>query len=266
MRSALAREARYLATAFSLLTRLPVPGLAGFEESWLARSAAYFPLVGLAVGLVAAAAWLGARLFWPPPVAAVAALAAAAWMTGGLHEDGWADLFDGLAASRDRSRERMLAAMKDSRIGATSALALVLLLLAKLAALLALPVAEVPRSLLVAHVLSRWTILPLLWRLPYVRPEGGMARPLAGQVRGGRVVTGSVLALLATAGLFATASRPALPAAIAAITALVAAGLAAAAAGLLFRRRLGGITGDCLGATQQLAEAVVLLALAARGA
>jgi adenosylcobinamide-GDP ribazoletransferase len=253
----LAQEGRFLATAFSLLTRLRVPGLAGFEESWLASSVPYFPVAGLAVGLAAAAAYLLAGLLWPAGVAAVAALATAAWMTGGLHEDGWADVFDGLAASRDGNRERMLAAMKDSRIGSIGGLALILLLLGKLAALAALPAGEVVRSLLAAHLLSRWSNLPLLWRLPYVRPEGGMGRALAGNVTGGRFAAGSAVALVLTAAVLGGAILPI-------VRALAATALAALGAGLFFRRRLGGITGDCLGATQQLAELAVLLALTGR--
>jgi adenosylcobinamide-GDP ribazoletransferase len=263
----LAREGRYLATAFSLLTRLPAPGLAGFEEDWLARSVPYFPVVGLVVGGAAAAAWRGAALLWPGgfvgAVAALAAITAGAWLTGGLHEDGWADLFDGLAAGRGGDRERMLKAMKDSAIGATGALALALLLLAKLEALATIagisgrPAAEVPRALLAAHILSRWSNLPLLWRLPYVRPEGGMGRAFAGRVAGGRVAAGSALALLLAVAVFAGSPRPLLAATLTATVATVA-------AGLFFRRRLGGITGDCLGAAQQLVELAVLLALAAR--
>ncbi len=257
MTNRLIREGRYLATAFSLLTRLPVPGLAGFEESWLASSVPYFPIAGLVVGLAAAAAYLLAGLLWPAGVAAVAALATAAWMTGGLHEDGWADVFDGLAASRDGNRERMLAAMKDSRIGSIGGLALILLLLGKMAALAALPAGDVARALVAAHLLSRWSNLPLLWRLPYVRPEGGMGRALAGNVSAGRCVAGSAIAIGLTAAVLNGAIPPIL-------LALATTALTALGAGLFFRRRLGGITGDCLGATQQLAELAVLLALAGR--
>ncbi|HXO19847.1 MAG TPA: adenosylcobinamide-GDP ribazoletransferase, partial [Thermoanaerobaculia bacterium] len=173
-------------------------------------------------------------------------------VTGGLHEDGWTDLFDALAASRDR--ERMLAVMRDSRIGASGALALVLLVVGRVAALAALPAAQAPAALLAVHALSRWTTLPLAWRLPYARPAGGLGRPLAGRVSGRRVAAGTALAVLIAALALGSSAIPAL-AAVAAV---------AVAAGLFFRARLGGITGDCLGATIQLAELTILLVLAAR--
>jgi adenosylcobinamide-GDP ribazoletransferase len=252
MRSWLAREVRLPIVALSFLTRLPVPSLKGFQEEWLALSAPWFPVVGSIVGLLAAAAWwLGTRL-WTGPVPILLAVATAAWVTGGLHEDGWADVFDGFAASRDRTR--ILEVMKDSRIGAIGALALLLLLLIKVAALASLPADRVPAALVAAHVLSRWSSVSLMWGLPYARPEGGLGRSLVGKVTGGRLAAGTLLALLIAVG---TLRRAAVPATA---TALVAVLLAA----LVFRRRLGGITGDCLGAANQLVEVGVFLALAAR--
>jgi adenosylcobinamide-GDP ribazoletransferase len=253
--SAIVQEVRLFWTAVTLLTRLPAPRLKGFQEDWLARSAFWFPVVGLIVGLLAAAVhWLAARL-WPEPVPAVLTLAVAAWVTGGLHEDGWADVFDGLGASRSgRDPKRMLEAMKDSRIGSTGGLSLILLLLGKMGAIGILPAPRIATALIAAHVLSRWSHLPLLWKLPYARPEGGMAKALAGGVSTARLLAGTLVTVLIAAALLRWAALP--PLAFAAVATL--------AAGLFFRRRLGGITGDCLGATNQLVELGVLLALAVR--
>jgi adenosylcobinamide-GDP ribazoletransferase len=251
MSGRLGREWHLFWTAVTLLTRLPAPRSIGFEEQWLPRSSSYFPLIGLIVGLVAAAVYLLAALIWPGALPALLALSAAAWLTGGLHEDGWADLFDALAAGRDR--ERMLAVMKDSRIGALGALALILLMGAKLAALVSLPPARVPAALLAAHVLSRWSSLPLLFGLPYARPEGGMGHALAGEVSAGRLAAGTGAALIVTLVL----GWQALPVAVVAVAVTLA-------SGFFFRARLGGITGDCLGAANQLVELAVLLTLAAR--
>ncbi|HKI04727.1 MAG TPA: adenosylcobinamide-GDP ribazoletransferase [Thermoanaerobaculia bacterium] len=249
------QEVRLFWTALTLLTRLPAPRLHGFQEDWLARSAVWFPIVGLIVGGLAAGVHQLAALLWPEPVPAVLALAAAAWVTGGLHEDGWTDVFDGLAASRSgRDPKRMLEAMKDSRIGSTGGLALVLLLLGKLGAITLLPAPRTAAALIAAHVLSRWSHLPLLWRLPYARPEGGMARALAGGVSGTRLTAGTIVTILIAAALLRWTALPP----------LIFAAAATLAAGLFFRRRLGGITGDCLGATNQLVELGVLLALSAR--
>lgn len=252
MRRRLVKEGRLFWTALTLLTRLPAPRSAGFQEDWLALSVPYFPLVGLIVGCLAAAAYSAASLLWPEPITLVLAVVVAAWVTGGLHEDGWADVFDGFAASQQR--ERILEVMKDSRIGSSGALALVLLVLGKAAALAVLPSAMVPTALVAAHTLSRWSSLPLLRGLAYARSEGGMARPLAGHVTGYRLAAGTAAALLITAvGLRG-----------AAIPAFASAAVVTFVAGLFFQRRLGGITGDCLGATNQFVELIVLLVLAAR--
>jgi adenosylcobinamide-GDP ribazoletransferase len=147
----------------------------------------------------------------------------------------------------------MLEVMKDSRIGAAGALALILLLLGKLSALATLSPVRAAAALIAAHVLSRWSHLPLLWKLPYARPEGGLAGPLAGRVPRERVVAGTVFSVLVAAGLLRWHALPALAAAAAATL----------ASSVFFRRRLGGITGDCLGAANQLVELSVLLAATA---
>jgi len=244
-------EVRYFWTAVMLLTRLPAPRLKGFQDAWLARSAVYFPVIGAMVGLLAAAVHWGAGFLWSEPVPAVLAVAAAALVTGGLHEDGWADVFDALAASRDP--KRMLEVMKDSRIGAAGALALVLLLLGKLGAIVNVPPGRIAFAFLTSHVLSRWSHLPLLWKLPYARPEGGLAGPLAGSVSGARVAIGTLFTLLIVAAALRWDAVPA----------LIVAVVATLGAGLFFRRRLGGITGDCLGAANQLVELGIFLTLAA---
>ena len=250
-------EVRYFWTAVMLLTRLPAPRLKGFQDGWLARSALYFPLVGLLVGLLAAAIHWLAYLLWPEPVPSVLAVAAAALVTGGLHEDGWADVFDAIAASTaSRDPKRMLEVMKDSRIGAAGALALVLLLLGKVSALEAVPPSRTAAALVVAHVLSRWSHLPLLWKLPHARPEGGLAGPLAGRVSGARLAIGTLFSAFITLYSFPWSGS-------AVVSALTVALVTTLAAGLFFRLRLGGITGDCLGAVNQLVELGVLLTLAA---
>jgi adenosylcobinamide-GDP ribazoletransferase len=247
----LLREVRLFWTALTLLTRLPAPRLNAFEPDWLPRSVPWFPVVGLLVGLLAGGLYVLTAFFWRDPVPAVLALSVAALVTGGFHEDGWADVFDALGAGGDRTR--MLEVMKDSRIGATGALALILLVAGKLAGLFALPAADVPAALVAAHVLSRWATLPLLRWLPAARAEGGLATPLIGHVTSGRFLAGTLTALL----LAVAALRQE------ALSAILVTVLVTALSGLFFRRRLGGVTGDCLGATQQLVELAVLLTLAA---
>jgi adenosylcobinamide-GDP ribazoletransferase len=267
MQAALARlghELRLALVALQFLTRVPVLRRLGFEPDWLQQSIRHFPLVGAAIGGFAAGAlWLALAL-WPPAVAAVLAVAATAWLTGAFHEDGLADTLDALGGGVPR--ERALAIMKDSRIGSYGALALVLAVALQVAALAALAAADAAAAcaaLVWAHAASRALPLWLVWRLPYAGDaEHAKAKPLATTIgAGGLGLAAATLAALAALLLWA------LPAAW---PALLAATAATAATGLWcrrwLRRRLGGFTGDTLGAAQQIALLAALLAWLAAGA
>jgi len=180
-------------------------------------------------------------------------------LTGAFHEDGLADVADGLGGTSNR--ERALEIMRDSRIGAFGAIALVLALGLKFALLVALAgqgAMVACAALLAAHVLSRLVPLAVMRALPYVGAEGGKAKPMADAVSGSAVGIGVLwslpaVALLALAGGAANG-----------LAALLAAALVGVVMVRLLRRRLGGFTGDGLGATQQLSELAIYLALAAR--
>ena len=116
------REVALFLTAVQLLTRVPTPGIAGFQPDWVARSARYYPLVGALVGAVAALVLLGAARLWTGALPALLAVAGGVLLTGAFHEDGLADAADGLGGGA--TRERRLHIMKDSRIGSYGALAL----------------------------------------------------------------------------------------------------------------------------------------------
>ena len=261
----LMHEVRLVCIALQFLTRVPVPRAVGFEPAWLQACLRHFPLVGAFVGACAGGVLWVALQLWPPAVAATLSLVATVWLTGAFHEDGLADTCDGLGGAV--SRERALAIMKDSRIGSYGAVALVLALglkIAVVAALAARP-ADAVAALLWMHAASRAAPVALVWRLDYAGDaEHAKAKPLAMKTdAAGLVVALGWVALLA-AGLLvlarsiAPALAPALPAALG----------AAAAAGVLttvlcarwLRRRLGGFTGDTLGATQQIVELAGLLA------
>ena len=250
------REWQRLLLALQFLTRVPVR-IAVFDAAELNRSARYFPVIGALVGVAGALVFLAGALLWPLPVAVLLSMAATVWLTGGFHEDGLADTCDGLGGAV--SRERALAIMKDSRIGSYGALGLVLMLGLKAALLNAQgPVMRTTCAMVLAHAVSRAAPVVLLALLRYAGDaEHAKAKPMAQQVHGADVViallsAGAVAALLATTlGLVHT------------LAALAAAALATAAMRRWLRRRLGGYTGDTLGATQQGAEAALLLALAA---
>ena len=250
---------RLFLVALQFLTRLPVR-LGRFEPAWLNDCVRHFPLVGALVGAVGAAVLLAAAHLWPAWIAAVLALTAMVTLTGGFHEDGLADTFDALGGVVPR--DKALAIMKDSRIGSYGALALGLSLLlraALLAVLATRPSLGAVAALLASHAFARVAAVGVMVSLPYGGDaEHAKAKPLALAVapRNFGIALGwcaLLLAALAACGAY-------LPHLLAAVAA--AAAVALAMRGWL-RRRLGGYTGDGLGATEQLAEIAVLLAFTA---
>ncbi|NRF70462.1 adenosylcobinamide-GDP ribazoletransferase [Aquincola sp. S2] len=251
-------EWRRLALALQFLTRLPVH-VEAFEPTELNRCARYFPLVGALVGAFGAAVFVIAAHWWPLPVAVGLSIAATVWLTGGFHEDGLADTCDGLGGAV--SRERALEIMKDSRLGSYGVLGLVVTLGLKAALLLALAQHAPLRAALAmvfTHAASRAAAVVLLVALPYAGDAAqAKAKPLAQRATAVEltIALGSVVLLGAAAG--PTLGWPSLALAIV-LAALMLAWLAR-----WLKRRLGGFTGDTLGATQQCCEVALLLGLAA---
>lgn len=257
----LRHELRLVFVALQFLTRLPVPGGVGYEPAWLNQSARHFPLVGALVGVVGAAVLLAASQAWPPVVAALLALTATVVVTGAFHEDGLADTFDALGGAVPR--ERALAIMKDSRIGTYGAAALVLSLAARVVLLTTLAAQQplyAAAVLVLAHGWGRAAAVGLMAGLPYAGDaEHTKAKPLATAV--GPREWGMALAWTLLLGAGAAAWGLPLPRVAAAALAVL---LVALWMHRWLTRRLGGYTGDTLGAAEQLAELAVLLAFAAR--
>ena len=241
----LRRETEYFFGAIRFFTRLPVPAWVGHSSEALNRSARYFPAVGIVVGALAALVFVLASLFWPKTLAVLAAMAATLYATGAFHEDGWSDMVDGFGGGWEKSQ--VLNIMKDSRIGSFGAVALVMMLLAKFCALIELELTAIPAVLVAGHTLSRFCSTSLMRGLDYVRDEG-KAKPLATRIgRAELAFAGD------TAGLALLLPLRILPPG-AVVVGCIGAALATLWLARLFRRRLGGYTGDCLGAAQQLAE------------
>ncbi|HEY8356530.1 MAG TPA: adenosylcobinamide-GDP ribazoletransferase [Ramlibacter sp.] len=258
---------RHFLLALQFFTRIPVTGRladwVGYSPAMLRASAAHFPAIGLLVGVVAALVAGGLLALLPPSplaagVAAVFCTAVTVLLTGALHEDGMADVADGLGGSLDR--QRALEIMKDSRIGAFGALALVLTLGAKLS-LLALLGAVQPAALcaalVLAHVLSRaWPLLLVRW-LPHVGDSAGSkSKPLADAISGGALAVAFAWTAVALAAVAAWQGVGFL------LAPLAASALAWLVMARWFRRRLQGFTGDCLGAAQQVCEIACYLGVA----
>ena len=258
---------RHYLLALQFFTRVPVTGRladwVGFSPAMLRASAAHFPAIGLLVGLLAAAVAAALLVGLPPGpfapfVAAVFSTIATVLFTGALHEDGLADVADGLGGSL--ARERALEIMKDSRIGSFGALALGLALAAKLsllAALGALDLGTLCAGLVLAHVLSRaWPLLLVRW-LPYVGDAAGLrAKPMAEAISGTSLAAAWLWTAVVAFALAAWQGAGFL------LAPLLASALALALMARLFARRLRGFTGDCLGATQQACEIACYLGIA----
>ena len=252
-------ELRLFLIALQFLTRVPVPRAVGWQPEWLHQSARHFPAVGLVVGSVASAVLWAAAHGWPATVAVLLSMAATLWLTGAFHEDGLADTLDGLGGAVDR--ERALEIMKDSRLGSYGAVALVLVLALKAAALHGLATRDLLATLAalpLAHGLSRAATVLLLRVLPYGGDaEHAKAKPMAQQVDG----LGLAVALM-WAALLAAVATLFLPA-LAVAVALLAVAVVTLWMAQWLQRRLGGYTGDTLGAAQQFSELAVYLALLA---
>ena len=248
----LRRQVSLLICAVQFLTRLPTPPLDDFRSDWIARSARYFPIAGQLVGLICAAAWLLTGLIWPGLPAAGLAVAAGVLATGGFHEDGLADTADGLGGGQ--SKARRLEIMKDSRIGSYGALALVLVLMLKVTLLAGLSPWRGAMTLLVAHGGARAAAVAVMTWVPYAGdPAASKIKPVLEGVRWPEALT--ALALGAWPLVL-----------LGPVHALFAVGLAGASTlvmTLLARRLIGGVTGDVLGAVEQLAEVALLAGSAA---
>ena len=248
----LRREFEYFFGAIRFFTRLPVPKWVGHSAEALNHSARYFPAVGLLVGGIGVLVYLGAALLWPQPVAVLLSMAATIYATGAFHEDGLSDTVDGLGGGWEKLR--ILEIMKDSRVGSYGVVAMVLALLGKFTLLISLDPALIPFALLAGHAVSRFCSTVLLATMDYVREDLlSKAKPLAT-----RLSPGAMLFALS----FVIGSLTLLPLeqmlAGCALAALATFWLASK-----FQRWLGGYTGDCLGATQQVSEIAFYLGVLA---
>ena len=257
---------RGLRAAIGFLTILPA-GRRGPAPD-LSRAPAWFPVVGLLLGAIVAGVDVLIRLAYAIPwiparggeleflltgfrefpffLEGVVLVAVLALLTRGLHLDGLADTYDALAGGHDR--ERRLEILRDPHVGAFGVVAVVLLLLAKVSALSALPGESRLWTIVLVPCLSRWAILVVMDRFAYVRREGLGTPFLHGSGRG-RLPAGSAVAVVATVVLTGPVG----------LLLMAAAGLVAGAVGMWAKRRIGGVTGDIYGAACETSEATVLV-------
>jgi adenosylcobinamide-GDP ribazoletransferase len=238
-----------LAVALRYLTIVPFPARAGAEPAALGRAAVWFPLIGLGLGLVVAAGERVLGKVFPPLLDSLLAVTLWKLLTGGLHLDGLADCLDGVVGRDAADRLRI---MRDSRIGAFGAIGLILFLLLEVAAVTELTGATRWRTLAAAPAVARAMPPLVAWIFPAARPLGQGAMFRAGLTR-----TPVVIALLLGGGI----ASAALGAAGLLVFALIT--LSGLALGRFFTRRIGGVTGDVLGAVIETAELIALLTIVA---
>jgi adenosylcobinamide-GDP ribazoletransferase len=233
-----------LLVAFQFLTRLPISRIP-YQPDSLSRSAKFFPVVGLVIGLGASVLQHFLGPHFNRALAALLILAFFVLITGGLHEDGLADCADAFGGGWNR--EQVLTILRDSRIGSFGALALVISVLARLLLLSILPVNRFTAFVVSAHVLCRWTTLPLSYFLPAARENEGQGTRIAQKISSASFLIGSLLSLGVVVYLLRREFWIPVLAAI----------VISALSGLYYFRRIGGITGDCFGATNQLTEIAI---------
>jgi adenosylcobinamide-GDP ribazoletransferase len=242
-----------LAAAFGFLTVLPVPGSARVSSDTLAASATMFPVVGVVLAaLIALLAWIVGMAF--PPTVSAAIVVIAMWaISGGLHMDGLSDTADGFLSSRPP--ERILEIMKDSRIGAMGVVAIVAVFLVKATALSSMPTEIFWRSAALAILVGRCAMLVDMVVLPSASPESGLGAMFLSKRRPWEAILASVVAC---GGGYLLLGWGGLGAAGVAILVTILFGVQCC-------RRIGGATGDTIGASCELAETTVLLIASAYG-
>ena len=233
--------------AWAFLTRLP-GGAHPSDDQELGRSVAWFPVVGVVVGTLSGAVYWALHGPLGAPLAAVLAVAAGAVATGCFHEDGLADTADALGGA---NRQRRLEIMKDSRVGAFGVLALVLSTLVRVFAVSSLAATDGLIALVVAHMLGRTTAVAVMGAAPAAAGTGLGHSYTAHRPRAWTAAV-VVLSSAAAVGLGLTGT-----------VSLATAAVGAASVALVARRAFGGITGDVLGAAEQVAEMAVLVSAAA---
>lgn len=242
-RNTVQRETIAFLAAVRFFTRIPIPDRIPHSTESLNHAARYFPAVGLLVGTLSALAFFLAALALPTSVAVLIAMASSIYLTGAFHEDGLSDMTDGLGGGWEKMR--ILEIMKDSRVGSYGVIAMVMALLSKFVLLDSFDPIWIPFLLMAAHAFSRYCAVLIMAGLSYVREDAlSKSKPLATKLTKNALWIASAFGLLPLLLLPATAALMG-----------VAAGLLATIwLGRKLQKWLGGYTGDCLGATQQLSE------------
>ncbi|PIB37501.1 adenosylcobinamide-GDP ribazoletransferase [Reichenbachiella sp. 5M10] len=250
------KELHTFLTAVMFYTRIPCPKWVDHSADQLNRATRYFPLVGWIVGAVTAAVYLGASYAVPSNIAILFSMIAGILLTGAFHEDGFADVCDGFGGGW--TKEKILSIMKDSVLGAYGVIGITLLLLLKYLALVEITTQrdtlDIVFALWLGHSLSRTTSVWVIYTGQYVREnEDAKAKPIAKQMGLGSFVTANILGILPLVFFWK----------IEILAIMISVTFVKMYFSRYFNKWIGGYTGDCLGAVQQVAEVVIYLSLIA---
>ncbi|MDZ4815622.1 MAG: adenosylcobinamide-GDP ribazoletransferase [Verrucomicrobiota bacterium] len=240
------RECAIFLAAVTYFTRIRIPWIQVHSEELLNKATRYFPMIGWIVGGFAALIfWLAVQV-WPVTVAVLISTVASILLTGAFHEDGWTDMCDAFGGGW--TKDQILSIMKDSRIGAYGTIGIVLILGIKVIALSEMPVHWIPLVLIAGHSMSRLAATFQIYLLTYVREnEDSKSKPIAKKMTLQELVFAVVTGFLPLF-LMPSFAWVILPMAV-----------AWCVMSRIFVKKIGGYTGDCLGATQQICETVFYL-------
>jgi adenosylcobinamide-GDP ribazoletransferase len=248
----LKNEIRIFFTALMFFTRIPCPRWVDHSEEYLSKSSRYFPLIGIIVGSIGAVIYCGLAFIFPHPLALLLSMVGTILATGAFHEDGIADVFDGFGGGW--TKEDILRIMKDSRHGTFGVLGLCSILAIKFTCLYFTDVKWIPLVLISGHALSRFTASTLLYTLDYVREDAGSkAKPAAKRMSAFSLCVGAFFGITPLVLFFNYYV----------LGLLLPVFIARWYLGNYFFKWIGGQTGDCGGATQQICEVVYYLSFIA---
>ncbi len=242
------KEIHIFFTALMFFTRIPCPKWVNHDPEYLKLSSKYFPLVGIIVGGIGALVFYGASFVFSTEISLLLSMFATIYTTGAFHEDGFADVCDGFGGGW--TKDKILLIMKDSRLGTYGTIGLLLILSIKFAALRETEVYYIPLIIISGHSLSRFIATTLIFTHPYVRDtEDSKAKPAAKSMS---------LQMVLISGLFGIAPLLFFKNPMIFLT-LIPMYLSKMFLGAKFKKWIGGQTGDCAGAVQQLSEMLFYL-------
>lgn len=235
-------------TALQFYTRLPAPKWLVYRPENLSLATAYLPCVGWIVGFTAGAVWWAADYFTNPSIAVLCSMVISILLTGAFHEDGFADVCDGFGGGW--TSEKILEIMKDSRVGTYASVGLVLILALKFALLQSIAGRESSMIgvLVSGHALSRLLPVFVIYLLPYARDTDSKAKPVAEKPPFWVLVSAIAFGVLPLFGMVVYLEQPQL------LAVILVLGLITILLARYFKKWIGGYTGDCLGAIQQVCE------------